>query len=299
MVRDQRYSGGGIAPGGHAPVDPARRRCWASCAGATPDLGLAEPSAEVIRTSEPLLWPEMTPEVLRRYVQDEEQLQMTLALGVESGLAVPLIARGVLIGVISLFTARPERRFAPSDLELIQEIGRRAAVAIDNAQLYRRAEEAIQVRDEFLSVASHELNTPVTTLMLNLQAMLSPEPGEHGHLDGDGGPGRAAGSPAVRAGPRGAARRQPPRLRRLAPRATPTWIWASSCARPWPVRARSSGAPAVSLSIEAEAGLVGGRDSHRLDRVLVNLLSNACKFGPGKPIEVRVWRQGEVARIPR
>ena len=82
----------------------------------------------------------------------------------ESCLIVPLITRSGVTGAITwrLSAARPS--YEVKDLRLAQDLARRCALAIDNARLYREATVAISVRDEFMSVAAHELKTPMTSL---------------------------------------------------------------------------------------------------------------------------------------
>ncbi|AUX33332.1 uncharacterized protein SOCE836_054890 [Sorangium cellulosum] len=53
----------------------------------------------------------------------------------------------------------------------MQEVAHRAVIAIDNARLYKAAQEAVRARDEFLTVATHELDTPMTSLTLTLEAV--------------------------------------------------------------------------------------------------------------------------------
>ncbi|MBN9684643.1 PAS domain-containing sensor histidine kinase [Corallococcus sp. NCSPR001] len=88
-------------------------------------------------------------------------------------LGVPLQARGRPLGVLYLLSPAPGRTYAPEDLTLTEELGRRAAFAIDNARLYCSAQESIRARDEFLSIASHELKTPLTSMRLRVQQMES------------------------------------------------------------------------------------------------------------------------------
>lgn len=109
----------------------------------------------VLRSGESVLFAELPRDVRRQLVGDCD---------FRSGLLVPLITRAGTAGVISCL-ARPERnQFDRRDLNLAQDLARRCSMAIDNAQLYREAREAISIRDEFLSVAAHELKTPMTSL---------------------------------------------------------------------------------------------------------------------------------------
>ena len=72
------------------------------------------------------------------------------SLGVTSVIRVPLLARGRTLGVISLTSTDPNRRYGATDLALAEELGRRCAVAVDNARLYAESQQAIRAR-EFLS----------------------------------------------------------------------------------------------------------------------------------------------------
>jgi len=74
---------------------------------------------------------------------------------------VPVKAREKLIGIVSFGVREGPRRYDRADLALAQELARRTGVALDNARLYQQAQEAIAHRDEFLSVAAHELRTPL------------------------------------------------------------------------------------------------------------------------------------------
>jgi serine phosphatase RsbU (regulator of sigma subunit) len=79
---------------------------------------------------------EVTPEMLERDVPDPERRTMASQLGISSTMIVPLVARGRALGAITFASSGAGRAFGDDDLELAQELARRAALAIDNSRLY-------------------------------------------------------------------------------------------------------------------------------------------------------------------
>jgi PAS domain S-box-containing protein len=92
--------------------------------------------------------------------------------GLAAVMLVPLVTGGRPHGVISFVAARPGRDYGPKAVTLAEELAHRCALAIENARLYREAQSAIGLRDDFFSVASHELKTPVAALLAYTQLML-------------------------------------------------------------------------------------------------------------------------------
>lgn len=107
------------------------------------------------------------PEDLKSFSASEEHLTFIKTLGMKSYICVPIIAHGKELGALKLVSETLS--FDESDFQFAKDLASRAALAFYNSNLYNEAKEAIQARDEFLSIASHELKTPLTTLKLQAQ----------------------------------------------------------------------------------------------------------------------------------
>ena len=136
-----------------------------------PDRPTERGVSRVFRTREPELVPLVTDDWLERATRDEAHLAAVRALHMTSVVMVPMIARGVVLGVLSLAHCDPSHRFDEADLPLARGLADRAALAIDNARLYREAVEARNRRDELLGIVSHDLRTPLNAIALRAQLL--------------------------------------------------------------------------------------------------------------------------------
>ena len=97
---------------------------------------------QAVRTREIEVIPFVDDEMLVTAARDEENLRRLRALGIGSVIVVPLIARGHVLGALTLVSAESGHQYAPADIELAEDLGNRCAMAIDNARLHRDARSA-------------------------------------------------------------------------------------------------------------------------------------------------------------
>lgn len=270
-------------------------------------LGALNPRApegiqRILEAGVPRLIEEMTDEALRAGARDEEHLAILRALEPRSMLIVPLMARTRAIGLLWLYySTRSKRIYRPADLVFFEEIAARAALAIDNSRLWREAQEAIQARDEFLAIASHELRTPLTSMLLRVQGELRKLHKNPSHT-----PARAEVEAWL-----SSFNHQTVRLAQLVTemldisqmssesvRLAPELIDLGDVVRQATVElaedARKKGS---ALELEVPSGIAGRWDRVRIGQIVGALLSNAIKYGGGKPIAVSVEAVGDRAQI--
>jgi serine phosphatase RsbU (regulator of sigma subunit) len=118
---------------------------------------------QVIRSGRSELYPEIDEALLRAGAQDEEHLEIILQLRMSSAMVVPLRARERTLGAITFIFAESERQYSTHELELAEELGRRAGLALDHARLYDREHRTAETLQRALlpptlpEIPGHEL----------------------------------------------------------------------------------------------------------------------------------------------
>jgi PAS domain S-box-containing protein len=129
----------------------------------------------VLSTGQSQLVHEITDEMLDAGVSDPEYRAALRALGLRSYIGAPLRVRGRTLGAIMFITAESRRRYEAGDLALAEDLGRRAAVAIENAKLLRALQDSDRAKDVFLATLAHELRNPLAPIRNGLTLIqLSP-----------------------------------------------------------------------------------------------------------------------------
>jgi signal transduction histidine kinase/CheY-like chemotaxis protein len=209
-----------------------------------------------------------------------------------SWLSVPLRRRDAVMGTISLALTRKDRTYSDADTTFAEEVAIRVAMAVENAELYRSAQAAIRIREDFVSIASHELKTPLTPLKLQLASLQRRLPEDRGAL---------LERLAV-------ADRQVDKIDELVSQLLdvskiaagrfdlqPQWVDLRRIAER--VIERFAANPMGSqLRLQGE-GARAFLDPLRMEQLVTNLVSNAVKYGEGKPIEIELSSDDERARL--
>ena len=151
--------------------EPGTQALLAELQRYAPDWTSQQPGVQAIRSGKAILFPEVTEQTLTSTARDAAHLALMRRLRPQSALAVPLVSRSRIVGALTLVRTAPGRRYDEADVAMAEDLARRAAQAVDNANLYSEAEEARaqaeganRTKDVFLAVLSHELRTPMNAV---------------------------------------------------------------------------------------------------------------------------------------
>jgi signal transduction histidine kinase len=242
---------------------------------------------------------ELHPPHLSRTDMNDETIAAPASLvppapgGLTTSIAVPLTSRGRLLAVLVVGRIGGETLYDSDDLHMFEQLASRAAVAAENATLFQEARAAVRYRDEFLSIASHELNTPLTPLRLQLESAL-----------------RGVAEERLR-GKLTLSVKQVDRISKLVGELLDVSRITSG-----KLHLREESVDLAELLREvtdahqgelARAGcelrvvmggpVTGTWDRLRLSQVVANLLSNAAKYGAGQPVDVALSSPAEETAI--
>jgi PAS domain S-box-containing protein len=133
---------------------------------------LRKPPIPWLALAEARLVTEDASELLRSVVADIPEGEVAVReLAVQSLMMIPVVARGKVLGMLGMGTSSG-RRYGTADLAFGVDLATRAAMAIDSARVYQRAQRAVQARQEVLSIVSHDLKNPLAGIALSADALL-------------------------------------------------------------------------------------------------------------------------------
>ncbi len=254
--------------------------------------------SHVLRSGEPELYSDVPDTLLNEAARDEEHLQTLRTLVFRSYICLPMVARGNTLGTITLAIADSGRRYGQAELAFGEDLASRAAIALDNARLYHDAQAAVHARDQFLSIASHELKTPLTSLMGYVDLMQRRAARAGDQTERDQRAMRVVGEQAARLNKLVGALLDLSRIETGQLSIERGLVDLNALAH----RLVEETKPTTDRHTIAFSGseqpimLLG--DELRLEQVLQNLIQNAIKYSPGGGIvTVQIERQGDNASV--
>ncbi|MCI0433079.1 MAG: PAS domain S-box protein [Gemmatimonadetes bacterium] len=159
-----------------AAADGLDARDLEALRGSAVDPEKSHPVHVVLETRESVVLPRIDATRFARASREAEAAPLEPP-GARSAVFAPLIARGSLHGAIAVFS-KQENAFGDEEVDLIEELAVRTAMALESARLYRKAVEAVDARDDVLAVVSHDLGNPLSAIRIGVSLLLRNRPAD-------------------------------------------------------------------------------------------------------------------------
>ena len=162
---------GGLTRVGCAHGDPEQEQQLQQLGKFSSAVNPEHPVLREMREGRSVLIPELAPLMIDQIMVDGEHRSLMATLAPRSVMCVPLSASGRTLGVMVLCSTSVNRVYTTDDLELAEELARRASLAIENARLFHEARQATRARDEMLAIVAHDLRNPLNTISMGAQLL--------------------------------------------------------------------------------------------------------------------------------
>jgi PAS domain S-box-containing protein len=291
---DMQEDDGTITRLATAHVDPAKVALAEELARRYPTPPDAPQGVRAVLRTGKTEWARAIPDaVLVARTVDAEHLRIARELGLRAYIVAPMIARGRIMGAITFVAADQVRSFDERDVQLAEAVAERAAVALDNARLYREAEEATNLREQLLGVVSHDLRNPLGAIVMAASLLKRALTGQLELV-------KTVERIAVTADRMKRMIDQlldfsRVRLGRGLPIEPQPMVLDELCRNV--VDELQTAHPDKRIVIEAGEAIEGAWDADRLSEVVSNLVGNALQYGDARPVSLRLKRDGDEAVI--
>lgn len=151
--------------------DPARDAALRAVGERRIDLDSPSRAVDVLRLARAEVVPLITEDWLEARTADRDEFERMRALGMQSLILLPLIAREHVLGVLQIFRREGRPPCTTAERTVAEELALRAAFALDNARLYATARQATHARDHALGVVSHDLRNPISAIGMSARAL--------------------------------------------------------------------------------------------------------------------------------
>lgn len=152
-------------------VDPSKSALIKEIEKFPPQLEETWGAARVIKTGVPEVIAYLPNDELPSRARTPRHLELLEALGLQSLLVVPLVARGRTIGAISMVFGPSGRRYELRDLQFATEVASRCSIALENARLFYESQRDVRVREDLLAIVSHDLRSPLSSILLSTELL--------------------------------------------------------------------------------------------------------------------------------